>query len=129
MAVKMRIEPPKICQTLGIGYRSVTLSRTAARRWRMTGMLTPRKGTHPGLGFMGSARGHAQTRQSCRRSKVHPQEHRKTLEIRIPKLEVVKHNNFARAHHVRRSPAQAPHTKNTAESRPDKPEDGHHRPF
>jgi hypothetical protein len=63
MAVKMGIESRKICRRLGIGYRSATLSRTLARRLQMTGMLTRRKSIHPGLGFIGSARGHAQKRQ------------------------------------------------------------------
>jgi hypothetical protein len=56
MAVKMRIEPWKICQTFEVGYRSVTLSRAVARRSQIAGMLTPRKNIHPELGFIGSAR-------------------------------------------------------------------------
>jgi hypothetical protein len=63
MAVKMRIEPRKICQTLWISHRSATLSRTVGTRWQIVGMLTRRKSIHPGLGFIGSARRHAQNRQ------------------------------------------------------------------
>jgi hypothetical protein len=58
-------EPRKIYQTLGISYRSATLSKTIAKRLQMAGILTRRKSTHPGLGFIGSASGHAQKRQEC----------------------------------------------------------------
>jgi hypothetical protein len=63
MAVKMRIEPRKMYQTLWISYRSATLSRTIARKSQMAGILTWRKSIDTGLGFIGSARGHAQKRQ------------------------------------------------------------------
>jgi hypothetical protein len=59
MAVKMRIEPRKICEMLGISYRSATLSSTVARWSQMAGKLMWRKSFHPGLGFIGST--HAET--------------------------------------------------------------------
>jgi hypothetical protein len=47
VAVKMGIDRLKICRTLGMRWKSATLSKNGARRSQIAGMLTRRKIIHP----------------------------------------------------------------------------------